>query len=115
MWVIARFPVNRSLTDESTAPNGFAHVEFANTDEALRAVRQGAPHGFRYRERLLDIDFAPWVFYIGAAYRVVYISGWPPLDGRQWLLRWVYDIPNVAEATVCTSLSPPSSFPPPSG
>ena len=89
--------------------NGFAHVEFASTEEASRAVRQGALYGLRYRERLLDIDLAPWVFYIGSAYRVVYISGRPPLDGRHWLLRWTYDIPNIGEATVCTSLLP---FPP---
>ena len=57
MCVISRGPTNRSLT-ESTALNGFAHIEFASTEDVLRAVRQGAPHGFRYRQRLLDIDFA---------------------------------------------------------
>jgi hypothetical protein len=39
-------------------------------------VRQGAPHGFRCRQRLLDIDFAPRarVFYVDPAYRVMYIA-----------------------------------------
>jgi hypothetical protein len=82
VYVILRGPANRSLIYESTALNGYAHVEFASTEEVLRAVRQGAPHGFRYRKRLLDIDFAPWVFYVGPAYRVVNISEWPASDGR---------------------------------
>jgi hypothetical protein len=115
MYVIVRGSANRSLTYESTASNGFAHVEFASTEEASRAVRQGAPHGFRYRQRLLDIDFAPWVFYVRPAYVVVYISGWPASDGRHALLQWAYDIPNIAEATVCTSLFPFTSKYLPSG
>ena len=86
--------------------NGFAHVEFASTEEAVRAVRQGAPHGFRYMERLLDVDFARWVFYIGPAYRVVYISGWPASNGRHVLLQWTNDIPNVVGASICTSSTP---------
>lgn len=56
------------LTDDSTASNRFAHVEFASAEEALRAARQGAPYGFRYAERLLAVDFAHWMFYIGPAY-----------------------------------------------
>ncbi|KAF8492388.1 hypothetical protein F5888DRAFT_1858903 [Russula emetica] len=46
----------------------------------------------RVRRRLLDFDFVPWVFYIGPAYRVVYISGWAASDGRPALLQWTYDI-----------------------
>ncbi|KAF8492390.1 hypothetical protein F5888DRAFT_911356 [Russula emetica] len=87
----------------SSLKNGYAHVELPSTEEALRAVYQGVPHGFRCRQRLLDIDFAPWVFYVGRAYRVVYISGWPGFDGRPALLQWTYDIPDITEATV----SPP--------
>ena len=64
------------------------------------AVRQGAPHGFRYGQRLLDFDFSPWVFYIGSAYCVVYISGWLASNGRPALLQWTYGIPNIMEATV---------------
>ena len=75
------------------------HVEFASPEEALRAVHQGAPRGFRYRQRLLDIDFVPWVFYVGPVYRVVYTSGRPASDGRPVLLRWTYNIPDIAEAT----------------
>ena len=41
----------------------------------VRTARQEAPHGFRYEQRLVDVDFVPWVFYIGPAYRVVHISG----------------------------------------
>ena len=70
----------------------------------MRAAHQGAPHGFRYEQRLLDLDFAPWVFYIGPAYRVVYISGWPASSGRRALLQWTYDIPNVVSAAIRTSL-----------
>jgi hypothetical protein len=103
MYVIEHGPANRSLTCEGTALQGYAHIEFASTEEALRAARQGAPHGFRYRQRLLDIDFASCVFYVGPA---VYISGWPASDGRPALLQWTYDIPNIAEAAVCTSLFP---------
>ena len=88
--------------------NGYAHVEFASVQDVLRAVRQGAPHGFRYKERLLLLDFAPWVFYVGPMYRSVYISGWPgydgPYHGRPELLQWANDIPNIAGAAVCTSL-----------
>lgn len=75
----------------------FAHVQFVGTEEALRAVRQGATHGFRYGQRL-DVDSAPWVFYIGPAYRAVYISGWLASNRRPALLQWMYDIPNI-EAT----------------
>ena len=78
----------------------FAHVQFVGTEEALRAVRQGATHGFRYGQRL-DVDSAPWVFYIGPAYRAVYISGWLASNRRPALLQWMYDIPNM-EATVST-------------
>jgi hypothetical protein len=67
-------------------------------------VRQGAQHGFRYGRRLPDIDFAPWVFYIGPAYRVVDFSGWPASSGQAGLLQWTYDIPNIVGATVRTSL-----------
>jgi hypothetical protein len=56
--VIAHGPANRSLTCESTGLNGYAQVEFASTQDAVRALRQVAPHGFRYEQRLLDIDFA---------------------------------------------------------
>ena len=98
-------PSNRSLTYESAASDGYAHVEFASTEDAVRAVRQGVPHGFRYRKRLLDIDFARWVFYAGPKYRVVYISGWLTSDGGPELLRWAHDIPNIAGATVCMSRS----------
>ncbi len=97
-----RGPENRSLTYESIASKGFAHIEFASVDEALRAMRQGAPHGFRYRQRLLDMDFAPWSFYIGPSYRVVYISMWPASSGRLGLSQWTYDVPNIVWTTVCT-------------
>jgi hypothetical protein len=100
MYVIACGLESRSLTYESTALDGFAHIELASTEEALRTVRRGVPHGRRYRQRLLDINFAPWVFYVGPTY--VYISGWPASDGRPMLLHWTYDTPNIAEATVCT-------------
>ncbi len=103
-YVTTHGPAGRSLTYESTILNGDAHVEFASIKDALRAVRQGASHRFRYRQRLLDIDFATWVFYAEHAYRVVYISGWPASDGRPALLRWTYDILNIARATVRTSL-----------
>jgi hypothetical protein len=93
-------------TDESTATYGFAHVEFASTEEAIRAVRQGAPHGFRYAQRLLDVDFASWAFYVGPGYRVVYISNWPPSDGRSALWKWVGDIPNVVGTTIRTYAQP---------
>ena len=106
MYVIARGPANRLLTYESTALNGFSHVEFASTKEAVRAVRQGAPGGFSCRSQPLGIDFASSVFYVGPGYRVVYISGWPASDGRPALLQWAHDIPDIAEATVCTSLFP---------
>ena len=86
--------------------SGYAYVEFASIDDALHAVRQGAPHGFRYKNRLLDVDFAPWEFHVGPTYRVVYISGWPGLDLRPAFMRWVKDIPNVLGGTVCTSLFP---------
>ncbi|KAH9054768.1 hypothetical protein EDB87DRAFT_1419965 [Lactarius vividus] len=80
--------------------SGFAHIEFSSTEEALRAARQGAPHGFRYKDRLLDVDFAPWLFYIGPGYRFVYISGWPASNTRPELLQWAYDIPHVTGAAV---------------
>jgi hypothetical protein len=89
-------------TDESTATYGFAHVEFASTEEAIRAARQGAPHGFRYEKRLLDVDFAPWIFYVGPGYRVVYISDWPPSKGRSALWQWASDIPNLIGTTIRT-------------
>ncbi|KAH9976887.1 hypothetical protein BGW80DRAFT_885458 [Lactifluus volemus] len=75
--------------------SGFAYVEFASTEGALRAARQGAPHGFRYTDRLLNVDFAPWVFFIGPEYRVVHISGWPASHTRPALLQWAYDVPNI--------------------
>jgi len=75
-------------------------------EEAVRAARQGVPHGFRYEERLLDVDFAPWVFYLGPLYRSVYISGWSASDGRHALLQWASDIPNIVGATVRTSSFP---------
>jgi hypothetical protein len=96
MYVIEGCLANQSLTHESTALNRYAHVEFASNEEALRAVRQGVQHGFRYGQRLLHIDFAPWVFYVGPAYRVVYISGWSASDDRPALLQWTYDIPDIA-------------------
>jgi hypothetical protein len=86
MYVIAHSPANQSLTYESTALKGYAHVEFARTEEALRAVCQGASHGFCYRQCQLNIDFAPSVFHVGPAYGVVYISGWPASHGRPSLL-----------------------------
>jgi hypothetical protein len=92
--------------------SGFAHVEFASMEEALRAARQGAPYGFCYADRLLDVDFAPWVFYIGPAYRVVHISGWPSSHTRPALLQWAHDVPNVVGATVRAS-HPSSSGPRP--
>jgi hypothetical protein len=36
-----------------------------DTEAALRAARQGAPHEFRYVERLLKVDIASWMFYTG--------------------------------------------------
>jgi hypothetical protein len=87
---------------KKTATYGFAHVEFASTEEAIRAARQGVPHGFRYANRLLDVDFAPWLFHIGPTYRVVYISGWSTSKGRSALLQWASDIPNVISATIRT-------------
>jgi hypothetical protein len=85
---------------------GYAHVQFASTEDALRAVRQGAPHGFRYMERLVDVDFAPWSFYVGPIYNALYISGWPAACDRLSLVQWTNDIPNITGATVCTSLFP---------
>jgi hypothetical protein len=67
-------------------------------------VRKGAPHGFRYAQRLLDLDFAPWVFYVSPKYRLVHISGWLPSNTQRTLLQWVYDVPNVTNAKVCMSL-----------
>jgi len=69
----------------------------------MRAARQGAPHGFRYVDRLLDVDFAKWTFHIGPKYRSVYIAGWPASDGRPALLQWVCDIPNIVGAVIRTS------------
>lgn len=77
------------------AKSGFAYVEFASTEGAIRAARQGAPHGFRYADRLLNVDFAPWKFFIGSAYRVVHISGWPASHTRPALFQWAYDVPNI--------------------
>ena len=71
----------------------------------MRAARQGAPHGFRYKDRLLDVDFGQWMFYIGPTYRVVYISGWPASHARPELQRWAYDIPYVTGASVCALLT----------
>ena len=68
-------------------------------------MRQGVPHGFRYEKRLLDVDFAPWVFFVGPIYRCVYISGWSPSHGRNGLLRWASDIPDIVGAIVRTSFS----------
>jgi hypothetical protein len=85
---------------------GFAYVEFVRTEDALRAVRQGTPHVFRYRERLVDVDFAPWEIHVGPIYCTVYISGWPASDGRLALLQGTDDIPNIAGATVCASFFP---------
>jgi hypothetical protein len=74
----------------------------------MRAARQGAPHGFRYEDRLLDVDFAPWKFYIGPAYRSVYIEGWSASEGRPALVQWVCDMPNIAGAVVrASSHTPP--------
>ena len=67
-------PVNRLLTYKSIALNGFTILQDRRGIAALRAVCRGAPHGFRYRQRLLDIDFALRVFYVGPTYRVVYIE-----------------------------------------
>jgi hypothetical protein len=55
----------KSIAYSREALNGFAHVELASIEEASRTVRQGVQHGFRYKGRLLDIDFSPWVLYIG--------------------------------------------------
>lgn len=88
------------VVEVRASTSGFAHIEFSSTEEALRAARQGAPHGFRYADRLLDVDFAPWLFYIGPAYRVVHLSGWPASHTRPELLQWAYDIPHVAGAAV---------------
>ena len=90
--------------DKCTAQSGFAHIEFSSTEEALRAARHGVPHGFRYEDRLLDIDFAPWVFYMGPSYRVVHISGWPASHTRPHLLhRWASDIPFIVGGSVSKS------------
>jgi hypothetical protein len=86
-----------------SATSGFAHVEFASTEDALRAARQGAPYGFRYADRLLDIDFAPWISYFGPAYCVVHISGWPASHTRPALLQWAYDLPDIVGAAVRAS------------
>ena len=52
-------------------------LRVCKTEEALGAMRQSGPHEFRYRQRLLDIDLVPRVFYVGPTvtptYRVVYI------------------------------------------
>jgi hypothetical protein len=97
-----------SLADESLALDGFAHIEFASTEEALRAVCQGAPHGLRYGQRLLDIDLR--VGYSMSRTVIVWcISPGDPLlasNGRPALMRWSYDVPNVTGATVCTSPFP---------
>jgi hypothetical protein len=95
--------ITKTHENAHTATRGIAHVEFASTEEAIRAARQGAPHGFRYVDRLLDVDFAPWIFYIGPAYRSMYIAGWPASDGRPALLQWACDIPNIVGAAVRTS------------
>ena len=52
---------------------------------ALQAARQGAPHGFRYADRLLDVDLHLG-YSIQGRYRVVCISGLPPSNGRRVLL-----------------------------
>ena len=44
-----------------------------DTEEALWAARQGAQHGFRYVERLLNVDIATWMFYTGPIPRRVHI------------------------------------------
>jgi hypothetical protein len=106
MYVIERGPANRSLTYESTATEGYAFIEFASTEEGLRAARKGAPHGFRYEQRLLDIDFNSSKTFVGPGFRAVYISGWRASDDRSALLQWAYDIHKIVEAAVCTSLFP---------
>jgi hypothetical protein len=92
--------LDRLLTHEDAALNGFAHVE-----EALHVAPQGAPYGFRYAWRLLNVDFSPRAFHISAAYRAVYISGWPTSNGRRALLQWTYNIPHIVGAIISTSSS----------
>lgn len=85
--------------------SGFTHIEFSSTDEALHAARQGALHGFCYGDHLLEIDFVPWLFYIGPFYHVMHISGQPASYTWPDLLQWAY-IPHVASGAICASLSP---------
>ena len=91
--------LGRLVTHENTALNGFAY------EVALHVAPQGAPYGFRYAWCQLNVDFSPWVFYIGAAYRAVYISGWPTFNRRRVLLQWTYDIPHIVGAIISTSSS----------
>jgi hypothetical protein len=88
--------------------NGYAHVEFASTEEALRAVRQGAPHGFLYKQRLLDIDFVPWVFYASPAYRVVDGTS---LGGPRLMADLRCCSGHMTSLTVCTSCLPQNIYP----
>ena len=43
--MIARVPPNRSPIEKSTALNGFAHVEFASTEETVRAEKSRGERG----------------------------------------------------------------------
>jgi hypothetical protein len=101
----------------------FAHVEFANTEEALRAARHGAPYGFRYMDHLLNVDFAPWVFYFGPTYCIVHISGWPASGMFLFLLLLllftffffssIQIIPKTIPTQIHSSLAPACTLSPP--
>ncbi|KAN0142021.1 hypothetical protein V8E53_000483 [Lactarius tabidus] len=86
---LGKLPSFKSGGDSEASSNNerIAHIEFSSTEEALRAARKGAPHGFSYANRLLDVDFVPWLSNIGPFYRVRYISGWPTTQTRPELLQ----------------------------
>jgi hypothetical protein len=65
---------------DETRPT-FIHSFFLLFYFTASGLGHGAPHGFCYWQRLLDIGIAPWVSYAGSAHRVVYISVWSASDG----------------------------------
>ena len=74
-----------------------------------RCARGCSTHdGLRYTWNLFDVDFTPWVFLAGPGTVSCASTGSLRLmvDPSPALLRWTlaYDIPNIIQATICTSL-----------
>jgi hypothetical protein len=55
---------------------GVCSPRVAGTEEALPVgvVHQGLPHGFRWAQHLLDVEFH-LIFNVGPAYCIMYVSG----------------------------------------